>query len=171
MQEIKYQGNYITVTEEVIENHVFERMSLRGGVKVIPIDGQNRILFISEQTLHEDKARWKLVSGWKDKTNRTFLEMAQEELVEEVGYESNDWKHLRASESGSTMNMKLDYFLARNIVKLDNPPENPDLHTVISGEKWFTQQEIFEAVDRGEMWMDSDTMTVLWYLWKQQKAN
>lgn len=62
MREIKYKGNYMEVSEENIDGHIYERVKLLPGVIVIPVrDGE--ILFMREFRKHENISRIKLVSG------------------------------------------------------------------------------------------------------------
>jgi len=165
MKEIKYQGNYITVTEEEINGHIYERAQLREGVRVIPIQN-NKVLLMSEFRPHEKDYRWKLVSGWCDKEKRSPLEHAQEELAEELGMQAENWKEFFNSIlPNATLSPSTHYFLCENISELEEKVENPDVGADINGHDWFSFDEIFHLINEGKMWPDDATMVVLWHLY------
>lgn len=58
--KLVYEGNYIRVTEEVINDHTFERAHFRPGVHVLPFR-DNKLLLIREYRHHEGGSRWKFI--------------------------------------------------------------------------------------------------------------
>ncbi len=166
MQEIKYKGKYIQVTEEEIHGHIFERVKLRKGVHVIPYNKEGKILLILESRVHENKPRWKLVSGWVDKKGKSILEHAREELAEEVGYEAEHWKEIYNNDyDDMTISPSTYYFVCDNLKKMENPPENPDSGEIISY-NWFSFDEIFQMVSDGKILKSDSIMVALSFLYE-----
>ena len=155
MKEIKYKGKYLEITEENIKGHIFERVLLRPGVRVYPVkDG--KILLINEFRSHEGRARWKFIGGWVDKSGKTELEIAKEELLEEVGMESGKWEQFHVFDTGdSTVGIKSTYFIVKNPTQVEKPPVNPD-HDVIKEIKWVSLDDLWEMIDRKELLWDYD---------------
>lgn len=169
MQQTKYQGNYITVTEEVINNHIYERVRLRAGVHVIPVR-DNKVLFMHEHRTHEHKPRWKLVSGWCDKDNTTPLLHAQEELAEELGMQAGYWEELyNTIAPGATVDPNTYYFLCRDISELDTKIINPDHGCEVLGYRWMNSHDVYTALNAGEMWMDDSALAALRVLHNEEK--
>ena len=163
MKQIKYKGKYIETSEEKIHTHTYERTALIPNVHVLPIR-DNKILLINEFKTHEKKARWKLVTGWAEKTNKNLLEHAQEELAEEVGMKADLWKEFfNADTPNGTVNLNTHYFVCRNISILDHKIENPDTGEVL-GFEWFTYEDIWMMINEGLMYPEQSTLVALWYL-------
>ena len=168
MQEIKYKGNYITVTEEDINGHIFERVKLRKGVHLIPYREENKkILLIYEERIHEHKPRWKLVSGWVDKENKSVLEHAQEELAEEIGYSAEYWQEVYSTDREDlTISPSTYFFVCQHLTKLEHPPLNPDSGRVLTYE-WFSFDEIFQMLSKDQIKKDGSIMVALSFLYDQ----
>ena len=167
MQEIKYSGNYITVTEENINNHIFERVKLRRGVHIIPYRDDGKILLIYERRVHERDIRWKLVSGWVDKEHKTILEHAQEELAEEVGYSAEQWREFYNTDRNDlTFSTSTYYFTCTHLTKLENPPINPDSGEILEY-GWFSFDEIFQMLSKNQIEKDGSIMVALSFLYNQ----
>lgn len=169
MQHKKYVGKYITVTEEDINGHTYERATLRPGVHVIPIQ-DNKILFMNESRIHENGSRWKLVSGWCDKVDLSPLDHAKEELAEELGMQADNWEMIYDTNApGATLNPHTYYFTCSNVTHIQEHIHNPDHGCEVLGHKWFGFQEILDAVAGGVMWMDDSALAALVVLHNQQK--
>lgn len=168
MQEVKYKGNYITVTEENINGHVFERVKLRKGVHLIPYrEEDNKILLIYEERIHERSPRWKLVSGWVDKEHKSILEHAQEELAEEVGYAAKYWQEIYNSDRDDlTVSPSTYFFVCKYLTKLEHPPINPDSGGVLNYD-WFSFDEIFHMLSENQIEKDGSIMVALSFLYDQ----
>ena len=170
MQHIRYTGNYITVTEETIHNHVFERVVLRPGVQVIPYRDDGKILLMHESRLHETTSRWKLVAGWIDKDGTTPLQHAIDELAEEVGYTATSWTHLlKMDDTNFTVSYQTDFFVCTDLVKIPNPPNNPDEGCQVFGCEWFSFDEIFDLMTEGRILKDNTILVALCYIREQLK--
>ena len=162
MRKIIFQGKYLTLTVEEINGHLYERVRLRPGLKIIA-ENQGKFLFIKEFRTHEKAARWKLVSGWLDKEGKTPLEVAQEELREEVSYRANKWKlFYRRQTPNHTIELDTYYFVAQDLATLP-PQTNPDSDRV---EKiaWLTAEEIKQKLRQREIDWDEDMAVMLMYL-------
>jgi len=167
MKEIKYQGKYITTSEEEINGHMYERTELQPGVHVLPIR-DNKILLINELRVHEKAARWKLVSGWCDKDNLSPQEHAQEELAEEVGMQAKHWEEFfNASVPNATVSLNTRYFVCTDISDIEEKIHNPDSGEVLDY-GWFTYDQIFALINACKMWPGSSTMMAIWYLYNNR---
>ncbi len=155
MIEKKYQGNYITVTKEVIDGHIFECMSLRAGVQVIPLRGQ-KILLINESRVHEHGCRCNIVSSWCDKQGRTTLDHATEKLAEEAGLAAADWEEIyNNNHPGAILNARTTFFVCRNVSELSLKLVKPDHGCEVLEQKWFTLDDVFQGIHGGLIWPDN----------------
>ena len=169
-RKTSYSGRYLTMSEEEIGGHVYERVTLRPGVKVIPCDDDGKVLLIREKKLNERAPRWKLISGWMDKAGKDALAVAQEELAEEAGMAAEEWQeYLHWDKTGFTIEQEQWFFICRGLSRLEDPPENPDQGT-ISEMMWVGMDELFGLVDNRDMLWDSDTMVVIQILREQRNA-
>ena len=170
MKKNVYKGRYISVSEERINNHVYERVQLRPGVQVIPVEGET-VLLIKEKRTHEDTHRWKLVSGWRDKEDKTALEHAQEELAEEANMKAKHWEELEGSAlESATFNPNTTYFLCHEVSELPYEHENPD-SCIVYDKRWFSFEEVFELVSTKEAWCDDTILVALVVLYNQKKKS
>lgn len=162
MRKIVYQGKYLTMSEEEIGGHIYERASLRSGVKILPIK-DNKILFIREYRPHEKKSQLKLVGGWVDKDNKTSLEIAQEELREEISLEAKEWKLFYTYETPNwTVEDRQDYFIAENLIQL--PKQNNPDSDIIEKIVYLGEKELLEKLENKEILWDKDMLVVLmWF--------
>lgn len=76
MRKNVFEGKYLTMSTEDINGHIYERVNMRAGVRVVPVE-DDKILFIKEYRQHEQKSRLKLIGGWVDKKDKTPLEIAK----------------------------------------------------------------------------------------------
>ncbi len=151
MRRIVYQGNYITVSEEEISGHLYERVSLRDGVHIIPYDEEKGILLIREYRVHEKGERWKFVSGWVDKKGKSLLEHAKEELAEELGLQAGKWTLLyQEKNKNATCSTSLHVYLCEEISPLKEKSKNPDSGEILEM-KWFNFQDFFHLIQRGNI--------------------
>ncbi len=161
MEKIIYQGNYISVSEQSIDGHIYERASLRPGVHVVPIK-DDKVLFMKEYRTHEGIVRFKLVSGWCDKEGKTALDHAQEELAEELGMEAETWEEFHCSNApGATVNPNTTYFICRNLKTLEHKPENPDTGCRVLEHEWMDVEAIYACLNNKTMWIDDSALVAL----------
>lgn len=170
MKETRYKGNYISVSEEIIDGHVYERALLRPGVHIIPYRDNGKILLMHESRPHETNPRWKLVSGWIDKEHKTALEHAIEELAEEVGHTAETWIQLpKMDDANFTVSFQADFFACRGLQKIEQPPENPDNGCEVLGYDWFSFDQIFDMLNDGKILKDNAILVALSYIREQEK--
>jgi len=170
MKNIRYEGKYITLSEEVIGTHTYERITLRAGVNVIPVKDK-KVLLIKEKRTHEDEPRWKVVSGWCDKDEKTPLSHAQEELAEEANMQAEHWEEVYTTNiPNATINPNVHYFTCFGLSELSYIHENPD-SCIILEKKWFSFDELFELINTKQTWMDHSLMVVLWVLYNQKNEH
>lgn len=124
MEDLKYNGNIIQVTEEKIDHIVWERCYLPDGVIIFPITSEGKILFIKEKRPHETpNIRLKPVSGILEKEKGNPEENANRELQEEIGFKANKLNNFLTLASNGTVNNTQYFFLATGLTanKLPNP--------------------------------------------------
>lgn len=169
MKITKYKGNFLEITEEDMEGHIYERVRLRSGVKVLPIK-DNKILFIREFRVHEKESSIKLISGWMDKDGKTSLEIAKDELAEEAGFQTDKWEEFHCMNTDNfTVENKISYFIAENIEPLVKKIENPD-HDIVEEILWLTESEFWEMADKKEInWFSDNFVAAMLYRKINQK--
>lgn len=163
MKEIKYKGKYLEMSEENIGGHIYERVKLRAGVAVIPVKG-DKILFIREYRKHEGKSKIRLVSGWMDKEGFSSLQVAKEELSEEVNMKAEKWELFYTSGIvNGTVESQIDYFIAEDISKTEQEVQNPD-GDVVEEIFWMTEKEYMEKIEKREIeWSEKSTVAMMAY--------
>ncbi|MFA5584249.1 MAG: NUDIX hydrolase, partial [Bacteriovoracaceae bacterium] len=118
MQKEVYKGQIIRVTEEEMNNAIWERCFVPDGVIVFPITDEGKIVLIEEVRPHETpNIRLKPVSGILEPDLGTPLENAQREMQEEVGYRAEKLTPLLTINSSGTINSSQYFFVAENLVK------------------------------------------------------
>ena len=157
------------MSTENIAGHIYERVTLKSGVKIIAIKN-NKFLFIKEYRTHEKTSRLKLVSGWSDKPSKTTLEIAQEELREEACYKAKKWSLFHTSQNiGQTVEFPISYFVAEDLTLLA-PQKNPD-SDIVEEVVFLGHKELKEKLlDKKILW-DEDVAVLLIYLVKNYPKN
>ncbi len=141
MEEIKYQGKFIKVTEETIDGNVWERAYLKSGVQVFPITDEGKILMIEEKRPHEkNPIRLKFVTGQLDQDGDDPLETANREMQEEIGYRAGKLEILTHRETTGTINNHFYQVVARDLEPSKIP--NPDGEDTIVSIKGYSIEEI-----------------------------
>ncbi len=159
MKEIKYKGKYLQITEEDIDGHIYERVRLKSGVRILPVR-DNKILFIKEYRPIEKKSSLKLISGWVDKADKTILEIAKEELKEEVSMEAEKWKEFYCRNTDNhTVENKVTYFIAEDVKELKEKVENPD-NDIIEEVMWLDEKKFWELLEEDKIHWFSDNLVV-----------
>lgn len=146
MEEVKYQGQFIKVTEEKIGENIWERAYLHSGVMIYPVTKEGKIIMIEEKRPHEtSKLRLKFVTGLLDKEGEDPKYTANRELQEEVGLKSQKLTLLLNRRSSGTLNNNLYLYIAEDLIPSKIP--NPDGEDTIVSIKEFTIDEIFNMLD------------------------
>ncbi len=161
MRKIIYKGKYLTMSTEKIGKHLYERVTMRAGVAVLPIK-DNKILFIREYRLHEKKSSLKLLSGWIDKKGMSPLQIAQEELREEISMKADKWRlFYKYDTKNYTVEETKTYFIAEDLQQLP-PQENPD-SDIVEEIVFLDEKELKEQLLNKEILWDKDIVVALMF--------
>mgnify|MGYP003390591283 CR=1 FL=1 len=149
MESTAWQGKFIKVTTEVINDIEWERTYIPHGVVIFPVTAEGKFIVIKERRLHETPPiRLKMVTGMLD-AGSDPAENANRELQEEIGLKAGKlipfWQH----RSSGTVNSVTHFFLAKNLIK--NKLPNPDGEDVIEEVLELSLDELRQKVDLEEM--------------------
>ncbi len=148
MEEIKYQGKYMKVTEEVIEGINWERCYLRDGVIIYAVDEDGKFILIREKRPHESEyIRLRFPAGHLEE-GLSIIENANKELREEIGLRAKKMEMFFQLKSSGTVNNTVSFVLAEELV-LD-PLLNPDGDVIVSIER-FTYDELMSKILNDEL--------------------
>jgi len=158
---IKYQGRFIQVTEEVMNNAIWERSYIPNGVIVFPINNEGKILLVEEKRPHETPSiRLKPLAGMLE-DHETPEANAQREMQEEIGFKAEKMINYFSFSTSGTVNSKQYYFLAKNLIPSKLP--NPDGEDSIISVQAFSLDEILELLHTEKMKWSTSTLG-LWRL-------
>lgn len=147
-EEFKYVGNYMLVSEELIEDNVWERCYLRDGIIIYAIDEEDRFIMIEEKRPHEDSpVRLRFVSGHME-PDITILECANKELREEIGLRALELEIFHEVIHSGTINNKVSMVVAKKFVP--DPLPNPDGNVILTI-KHYTKNEIIELIKNDQL--------------------
>ena len=140
-----------------------------GGVRVIIIDNENRMLLVKQH--HEERDIW-LVPGGAIEDNETSADAGIREVYEETGLniEIDDmiWHVEEVSkERGQRF---VDYMLGRIVSgkpELGKDPEFDDEHQVLREIRYFTKDELSHCPDLYPEFLKDE----LWEVLEQKKCN
>jgi 8-oxo-dGTP pyrophosphatase MutT (NUDIX family) len=157
MEKSVYKGHIIEVTEETIDNIIWERAYLPDGVIIFPITDEGKILLVKEKRPHENPPfRIKPISGILELEKGTPEENAQREMQEEIGFKAQSMELLMTLRGSGTTNSTQYFYIARNLVPHKLP--NPDGEETIMELKYFTLDELFRAIMNDEMKWSMSTL-------------
>jgi len=163
MRQIVYSGQYLTMSIEAVDGHVYERVTLRSGIRVIPVQ-DNKVLFIREYRTHEKITRLKLIGGWIDKEGKTALKIAQDELREEVSLKAKDWSLFYTYNTpNQTIEEKVDYFIAKDLTQLPKQ-KNPD-SDIVEEIVFLTEEDVKNKLSKKEILWDRDMVVVMMFFY------
>lgn len=144
MENFKYIGKYLKVSETEIDEHVWERVYLSNGVVIFPINEKGQILIIKEKRPHEKALeRIKFITGHLDE-NEEVLTTANRELQEEVGLKAKYLQIFHEHHSNGTVNNSLYFVIAKGLMPSKLP--NPDGEDTIMEQHYFYLDEIKEMI-------------------------
>ncbi len=159
MEEIKYAGNFVKVTEEKLSGLIWERVYIKSGVQVFPFTADGKIILIEEKRPHEKvPTRLKFVTGQMDNEAEDPLETANREMQEEIGFKANTLKILLHRESSGTINNHFYQVIAKDLVASKIP--NPDGEDSIIRQKAYSIDEILEFYECGKMQWSMDSLGI-----------
>lgn len=157
MENEVYKGQIIRVTEEKIENIVWERAYLPDGVIIFPITSEGKIILIKEKRPHENPpVRIKPVSGILEPLKGSPEENAQREMQEEIGLKSQRMELLWSLKGTGTITHNQYFFIARDLVPSKLP--NPDGEETIMGLIEFTPEELLQTIKNDEIRWSMSTL-------------
>ncbi len=169
MRKIIFQGKYLTMSTEKIDGHLYERVTMRAGVAVLPIKN-NKILFIKEYRPHEKKSSLKLLGGWMDKKEMRPLQIAQEELREEISMKANKWKlFYKYDTKNYTVEETKTYFIAEDLQELP-PQKNPD-SDIVEEIIFLDEKDLKEKLLNKEILWDKDITVALMFFEELKNKN
>lgn len=123
-EKIKYQGQFLQVSEVSINNYTWEKAYFPDSVVVIPFVDVNTLLFVEERRPHEtNESRIKLVTGHKQAHELPTV-CANRELMEEAGFGAKTLKEFHTYESSGTLNSRVHFIAAKDMFRHKIP--NPD---------------------------------------------
>jgi len=165
MEETKYSGNFVKVTEEKIDSNIWEKVYLQDAVQVFPITEDGKVYLIEEKRPHElTLIRLKFVTGLMDKPNEDPLETAHRELQEEIGLKANEYSIINHSKRTGTINQNFYQIVARGLSSSKIP--NPDGEDTIVSVKAYSTSEIIELFETKRIQWDLSALMIM----KIQKA-
>lgn len=103
-----FDGSYAT----------FERLKRKDSAIIIPTVG-NKIIIVEEEQPRKPSSKGMI--GGMGEYGESPLETAKRELLEEVGYSSEDWELLKTYSPLSMINYSINLFVARNCRKVKEP--------------------------------------------------
>ncbi len=157
MEKQVYKGQIIQVTEEKIENILWERAYLPDGVIVFPITHDGKVLMVKEKRPHENPPyRVKPVSGILEADKGTPSENAMREMQEEIGFKAQSMELLMELRSSGTVNNRQYFFVARGLQesKLPNPDGEDTIMEIIA----YDMDELFQKYIKDEMRWSMSTL-------------
>lgn len=157
MENEVYKGQIIRVTEEKIDNIVWERAYLPDGVIIFPITSEGKIILIKEKRPHENPpVRIKPVSGILEASKGGPEENAQREMQEEIGLKAQRMELLWSLTGTGTITHNQYFFIARDLVPSKLP--NPDGEETIMGLIEFTPEELLQTIKNDEIRWSMSTL-------------
>ncbi len=129
----KYSGKYVQVKEHTIDGLVWERVFLRGGLVVFPINDKGEVLMVREYRPHETpNTRIKPVTGIYEEEYDLF-ENVNREMQEEIGFKCDDIELIWEINNTGTINNFQKIVVARNLTpsKIPNPDGEHTIQEVI----------------------------------------
>jgi len=157
MEREVYKGQIVKVTEEKIDEIVWERVYLPNGVIVFPINDQGQILMVEEKRPHEDPPyRIKPVSGILEPEKGSPEENAQREMQEEIGFKAGSMENFWNMKASGTVNNLQYFFLARNLTPFKLP--NPDGEETIMSIKAYDPEVLMNMYLKDEIRWSMSTL-------------
>lgn len=166
---------HVEGAEVLFRSHVFEveRRTVRhgditflrdvavhpGAVAVIAINDQGEVGFIRQYRATFDELFLELPAGTQDVEGELALDTAKRELLEEMGYEANEWTLLgRFMNSPGWTNQVMTIYEARNLTQRERAPVGPEERS--STVHWLSPASLREAL-RDTSAIDSTTAVAL----------
>ena len=159
MEITKYEGKFIKVTEQEIDNAIWERAYIQSGVQVFPLTKEGKVYLIEERRPHEvNPIRLKFVTGLMDKEGEDPLETANREMQEEIGFKANHLEILMHRQSSGTINQHFYQVIATDLTPLKIP--NPDGEETIVSIKAYSIDEVIDFFESGKIKWGIDALAI-----------
>ncbi|MGE3608735.1 MAG: NUDIX hydrolase [Bacteriovoracaceae bacterium] len=157
MENEVYKGKFLRVTEELMDNIVWERVYLPPGVIIYPITPEGKIIYIKELRPHETpNTRIKPVSGIYEPDKGSPSENALRELQEEIGFAADHLENFLTIKTTGTTNSDQYFFLATGLRPSKLP--NPDGEDIIMETIEFSPEELLEKYLNDEIRWSMSTL-------------
>jgi len=116
-------------------------------VAVIAVGDDGRVLLVGQHRYALDEYSWEVPEGGVP-AGEDLLDGARRELVEETGFEADDWRLVcRLSISNSVTDERGAIFIARGLRAGDASPDATEDLAL----RWATLDEVIDEIDRGEI--------------------
>ncbi len=146
-------GVYYTVEHKPLEG--------RGGVEVLPITKEGKILLVRIARFTEDVICWEVPAGGQEQKDQDILETAKRELSEETGYSTDKFKVLYNPymQLVGCATVKGNVVLAHEVEKISN---GDMFDEGISEIKQFSLEEAEEMIKNGEI-VDAQSIVAIYF--------
>jgi ADP-ribose pyrophosphatase len=126
----------------------FLRIEAPDFVIIFPMTDDGRVLVLRGYKHGPGRVMFQLPAGYMDRANEAPLACAQRELMEETGYEADEWRSLgRLSVDGNRGMGHAHMFLARGL-RAVAAPDSGDLETLIV--QWLRLDEVHRLWRTGD---------------------
>ncbi len=164
LKTILFRGKIISLEKQEVllpSGRVAEREIVHhpGAVAIIALNENGEVLLEEQYRAALDDTIWEIPAG-KLEPGESSLKCAQRELMEETGYEANQWKHLHSFyTSPGFCDEAVHLFLAEGLVKKAAKPEFDEEITT----QFFPRERLAILLKPGRT-CDGKTLLALYYL-------
>ena len=148
MEKTVYNGQFIQVKEQIVDNYKWEKVFLPSSLVIYPIE-DNQIYMIVEKRPHEKTVnRLKFVTGHIDK-GEEILACANREMQEEIGLKAQELEIIYHHESSGTLNS--NFFMVKAQKLSPHKLPNPDGEETILEIKKIHIDELYRMIFNHEI--------------------
>lgn len=160
LEEVEvYNNEYITLYNDRVKfpcgqegRYIRTRNAGEYGVCIMPVDNRGNILLIRQFRHAPRRWMWEIPKGFGE-LGLTPIECAKKELKEETGYTTDQWEHL-LTWRGDTE--KGNYLFRAVLDEVNKGEQDLEGGEAISEVSWFSQKEMINLINSGEM-LDVET--------------
>jgi len=163
--ELKYKGCIINVKKDKVllsdgKIHYREVAEHPGGVVILPILPDNRILFIKQWRHPVMQELIELPAGKLDVKNEELLEAAKRELTEETGYTAKNWEYMgKILSTPGFCNEILYFYKASDLAHIGANPDEGEIIDIMP----LAEEQAWCMIKEGQI-IDAKTIIGLSYL-------
>lgn len=144
-----YNGRFIQVKEQSIDNYLWEKVYLPSSLVVFPITEDKKVILIEEYRPHESQpSRLKFITGHLE-SGEDVLRSANREMQEEIGLKANHLKQIYHHKSSGTLNSNFYMIWASDLIPSKIP--NPDGEETILSIKEFEPDQVEQMIFNHEI--------------------